>query len=150
VPYIKPNKKITDKEEIITYAMQYLEKDSWLDMNGFIWNDMQYTDAPTTFILDVASRMVRTDKYRIEIQEGTGRYLIFALSKKHPVLIKLRDGVITAIFSILVGWLLFQLNNQEQARIDTQQTKRIDSLTDSIKNLQTDINTLKKSAKNGK
>jgi len=73
---------ITDKKEIIKQAELYLKEDSWLDMNGFIWNDVHYPDAPTSFIFDVANRMQRTGKYQIQEQKNTGRWLIIPLPKK--------------------------------------------------------------------
>lgn len=153
MPYKMPAEKIQSKEEIISLAKEYLHEKhaSWLDINGFVWNDMQYPEAPTTFCLDIAARIIRTGGYKMEVQEGTGRYVVFALERKwgerNPLLNQIRISVITAIFSLLVGVILYQLSIPKQVRLDDQQNERIQQLSDSLSNFDKDIKEVKDSLK---
>lgn len=54
----------------------------------------------------------------------------------HPLADKFRTGAITALFSLIVGIALWLLANQKQIQVNTQQEKRMNSLSDSIRNLQ--------------
>jgi hypothetical protein len=152
VAYTKPTNRTTDKEEIIAFANQYLQKDSWLDMNGFIWGDMMYDDAPTSFILDIAKRMERTGDYIMDTQDVTGRYLIYALPKKllrdkSPLLYQIIVVCITVAITTIAGYIVQLTQHQEQRLKDYQQDEHLKSLSDSVKKIQTEVKELKDTTK---
>jgi len=152
MPYVKPIDKIQAKPEIIKYAKIYLEKDSWLDMNGFIWSDMNYPEAPTSFILDVAKRMVRTGLYEMDIQEVTNRYLIYPLPKKtlrdsSPFIFQVVIICITVLFTTTATYITQSSQRQSQRLQDYQQDERLNLLSDSLKNGQKQIKALTDSLK---
>ena len=100
-------KPVTDKDEIIKEIEKYFKNNKWIDVNSFIWNDMNYSDAPTSFILDVASRMEHTGKYVLSVQDGTKYWILKPTPKKSfPERNWLLMVVISSILSPLVVALL--------------------------------------------
>jgi hypothetical protein len=146
--------RITDKDEIIRLAEEYLKTNSRLDILSFIRNDMGYHDSPDTFITDVAYKMERTGKYEV-VRENFPVYLdIKALPVKektwgetHPIKYEVLKALITAVFSLLVGYILYLLANQKQDQLDNQQTLRIQQISDSIRMLHNTVEDLKDTSK---
>jgi hypothetical protein len=98
--YIKPEKIIAGKSEIIACAKKYLEKNSQLDLNEFISNDMKHSKASSSFILDVANSLIKNPRYKMEIREG--RYFISAKRpvQRHLLFTQFKSAFETAVFSI--------------------------------------------------
>ena len=57
-------------------------------------------------------------------------------SGRNPNLDKLRTGLITTLFSLIVGVLLFQLNNRGHTRLDKLQDQRLNGLKSSLDSFQ--------------
>lgn len=148
-PYIKPTLPVTDKEKIIELAEDYLlgDNNEFVVMNDFIHNDMQCPEphGNANFIGDIAHKMRNTGKY--ELKETNNRYVVYKKEKKpwgetNPGFDKVRTGLITALFSLIVGWLLFQLNNRGQLQIDNRQNESLSRKSDSLKILEKKIKVL--------
>src|SRR5206468_9531257 len=79
-----------------------------------------------------------------EMISGEPRYFIRPLPKKrwserNPILDKIVTGLITAIFSLGVGVLLYQMNNREKDRDNSQQNQQLNRLSDSLKILENNL-----------
>lgn len=90
---------------------------------------------------------LRKSKKYISENRGNETYLLlnpdYKWSDAHPVMAIFRTAAVGAAFSLLVGYLLWLLSSQKQARVDEQQDKRLNSLSDSITILQKQVNGLK-------
>ena len=86
---------------------------------------------------DLADKMEASGEFNKEIA-GVDQYwvvknVIRGWAERNPVLDKVRTGFITALFSLLVGWLLFQLNNRGQVQIENKQNESLLRKGDSLK-----------------
>ena len=149
------NKKpTTSKKELLRRTNKYFKKDenSWLELDKFIEEECPkgYRENKG-WIIGVANYLQNTAKYNYEIQDGTGLYIIkpnpsYRWDKQNllgnRIKIILITAIITALFSLLVGWLIFRLNNQRQVQIDQKQDKTMDNLNDEVNRLSNDLRTV--------
>ena len=137
--YIPPAYKVTDKDEIISFAKIYIaDNNYWADMNSFIWNDMKYSDAPTSFIFSVATAMEVSGKYKLSVQDKTGYYVITPLPKKSW---KDRYWWLIAIIGFIIGWFADIAKEVYLQKSKTEQIKSeqaIPKATDSVGSFHTD------------
>jgi hypothetical protein len=138
--YIKPNKRITDKDEIIEYAKTYFYNNSLIDLYWFIHNDMQYPDLPESFARDVAYKMVGSGKFKFAFTNNDKDFLIIKSSwtESRPLRFAIIVAVISAILSVIASRLTDQDKSQLQFLKDTQQDSIIHDLQQRTTNLQID------------
>ena len=148
--YKIPDTKTADKDEIVKHIEDYLNSGNSL---AFI-NDLLYQIAPethrhTNVARDIAYKMKATGKYELKeepIISGGARYFISKIhipekswTELHPIRDKIRTalitGFVTLLVSLIVGIILFQFQNRGQGRLDDQQDKRLDSLSQKVDNL---------------
>ena len=95
---------------------------------------------------DLADKMEASGEFKKEIV-GVDEYWIIknvikGWAERNPGWDKVRTGLITALFSLIVGWLLFQLNNRGQVQIDNKQNESLSRKGDSLKTLDNKIKAL--------
>jgi hypothetical protein len=142
---------LVERQKIIDKCLIVLKDDRFANINfvadHFLHIEIKYLDDA----IIIACRISENSKYDWAFSQIDGWPYLFVnpnykdrtWPEKNPVLDRVRTGAITAAFSLLVGLFLWLLSNQKQAREDNQQDKRLNSLSDSIANLQRHINTLK-------
>lgn len=138
--YQPPNKRITDKEEIVNYAETYFYNNSLIDLYSFIHNDMQYSDVPESFVRDVAYQMVSSGKFKFAFTNNDQDFLIIKSSwhEAYPFRFAIAVALFSTIVSLIATKLTEQSNNQLQFLKDTQQDSIIHDLQQRIANLQID------------
>ncbi|WP_394774572.1 hypothetical protein [Flavobacterium sp.] len=113
----KPIKKITDKHTIVDFAIIYLKHTgSLIDMNGFIHSEMNYPDAPTSFIRDVAYLMWGTGKYDFADTYKKDEYLLCKKQSwiaRNPIGYAIFLGILSAAISFAVTKLTPQQDNTQ-------------------------------------
>lgn len=138
-PYIKPIIKVTDKNQIISYAKTYIaDNNFWVDMNSFIWKDMNYPDAPTSFIFSVSTAMEFSGKYKLSTQDKTGYYIITPIPKKSW---KEKYWVFVAVLGFIIGWFADIAKELYLKKLTQDPTKSEQSTpikTDSSRNIRND------------
>lgn len=132
--------------EFMEYIDKALIEESSYQLQHLIMN--HWKNSPERPDYDrIIEALKSTGKYVID-KGKTGGNLIISRNplfkvptweEKHPTLDRFRTGGITAVFSLLVGILLFLLTRSCQTPKDTQQDKRLDSLDSLITNLQKHI-----------
>lgn len=152
----KPISRITDKHEIVDYAKIYLKKTgSLIDMNGFIHSEMNYPDADTSFIRDVAYLMWGTGKYDFADTYKKDEYLLCKKQswiEKHPYLHALLLTLLSALISLIVTKVSHTPNSMQlQLKKDTVQDSTLlqqrKEYWNSLNILQSRIKTLEDSLK---
>ncbi|MBS1917036.1 MAG: hypothetical protein JST87_12235 [Bacteroidetes bacterium] len=126
----------TSKKELLKRTNDYfsVDENSWMCLDDFIEKECpQGYRENKGWIIGVANYLQNTAKYTYEIQAVTGYYVI-KLSPSYKwdkqnllgnrIKIILITAIITALFSLLVGWLIFKLNNRRQVQIDCKQDNR--------------------------
>jgi hypothetical protein len=141
-----PDKLLVSKDEVIDLIERYLsdEGNSLANLSDLIPILCPPTHRNTNFIRDIGYKMERSGSYILmeEANEnGQVQYLIKPLPKKtwwdrNPGWDKVRTGVITAAFSLLVGWLLYLNQRQDKDRLDNTQNQRLHVQDSLINNLQ--------------
>jgi hypothetical protein len=138
--YKKPNKRITDKDEIIKYAKTYFYNNSLIDLWWFIHDDMQYQDLPDSFARDVAHKMVGTGQFKFVYTDHQKYFLITKASwhEAYPFRFAISVAIFSTIVSLIATKLTEQSNNQLQFLKDTQQDSLIQDLKQKVANAQID------------
>ncbi len=129
-----PDQKVSDKDEIVKYAKEYLKENSLIDMNGFIHSEMKYPDAPTSFIRDVAYQMWGIGIYDFADTYKKDEYLLIKKQSwiaRNPVKWAVFITALSAIMAFAGGWLSKKDHSQLQFLKDTQQDSLIQSLKQS-------------------
>lgn len=136
-----PDLRITDKDEIIKKAKQYLKDNSFIDLYFFIHDNMGYKDAPDSFVRDVAYKMVGTGSYEM-VHTDHSQYF-YLINKKwlfrHPIMYGAIVAVISAGLAVVVSIATRQDRSRLELLRETRQDSLIHNLTDSIKTLQKQI-----------
>jgi hypothetical protein len=134
-----PDRRVTDKGEIIGFAKQYLKENSFIDLYWFIRNDMGYKDVPHSFVRDVAYKMVGSGNY--EMAHTDYEQYFYLIKRKwlfrHPLVY----GGIVALISGALALIVAIATRQDQSRLELRRETRQDSL---LHNLNDSVNTLQK------
>ena len=80
-------------------------------------------------------------EFEITEKENGGRFYVYKIPKKdwrerNPLAHDIILAIITALLSLVVGWLLLKSSNQEQETRDKKQESDILILTDSVNSLE--------------
>jgi hypothetical protein len=85
---------------------------------------------------DMADKMNESGLFTREVVGADEYWVVKNVMKgwaeRNPGWDKIRTGFITALFSLIVGIALFQINNQGQARIDNKQNESLLRTSDSL------------------
>lgn len=126
----QPNRTLTDKDEIVKLAKQYLkEQNSLIDLTGFIHDNCPDTHTHSAFVRDIANKMKRTGDYDIVEQENGQRFLVYPLPKKP---LKDRYWIAVIIFTAIISPLIVDRLRQPKQDSTNQSDKTIQVLRDSV------------------
>jgi hypothetical protein len=128
-----------DFQRASSMAEKQMKKSKEIDLRVFMELDCGIWSAKSDFVNAVANELRQLKKFNL-VQSGSGdlnSYIITnkTWSEKYPIGDKIRTGLITALFSIGVGVLVFQLNNRAEVQNNNLRDQRLTRLTDSLRNL---------------
>lgn len=135
-PFQRPNKKITDKAEIVSYAEEYLKTNSLIDMNGFIHDEMEYPEAETSFIRDTAYLMWGSGHYEFADTYKRDEYLLIkkpSWTQRYPSWFAFTVTVLSVGLSVIATKLDKQDTTQLQFLKDSRQDTALIRLSDEVK-----------------
>lgn len=130
----------SDYSRIGKMAIEHLKNVKEFDLRVFIESECGIYRAESDLVSRTANEL-RKVKGLILKPHGIGDTNTFIISKKswserNPVWDKVRTGFITALFSLIVGAILFQIQNRGKVQLDSQQDLRLKHLSDSLKILE--------------
>lgn len=140
---------ITDKNEIIKLAKEYLKENSFLDLRDLCEKNCPPSHSGiTTFVRDIAYKMRRIGDFEIQVKniydDLTFEVLVWPVPHKswtvrYPFLFAISMAFIGAGLALLGEWQISKWQGRGQHQLDSRQDTSIQILTDSITNVQKQI-----------
>lgn len=113
-------------------VIKHLKKNKEIDLRVFIERELGGRRPSPDFVNTAANELRKTGKYRL-VEGGIGDMNTFMVSKrKNTLLHDFKVGLITGAVSLLVGWLLLQLDTRETTQKNKQQDEHLIRLSDSL------------------
>ena len=137
-----------EKDAIVKFIEETIETESSCTASEAFYNITKFnvSECLSTDINRVIARMEEKNKYRA-VQRSWDYGYDFTVSKNpnyrqpsfredHPFYYDASLAIISALLSLLVGWLLLRSNNQSQFQIDRRQDSAISGITSKLDTLQ--------------
>jgi hypothetical protein len=130
-----------------------LKTNSLIDLTGFVYSEMGYIDAPSSFVRDVAFKMERIGEYEVIEIDNWNRFYVKTLPEKllrdrKPLVFQFIVIMITILVSSVATVIVQGVQNRQRTQEEFLQEVHLSRLSDSLKTLQIDLHALIDSEKN--